>query len=56
MTRRGHPFRVEQLSSFGEDSDGELYALSQDGSVYQFVKAPLGRLGRPAEPAAPPPV
>ena len=39
VMRRGHPFRVEQLSSFGEDSDGELYALSQGGSVYKFVKA-----------------
>jgi Glucose / Sorbosone dehydrogenase len=39
VTRRGHPFRVEGLSSFGEDSDGELFALSQGGSVYQFVKA-----------------
>jgi len=39
VTRRGHPFRVEGLTSFGEDSDGELFALSRDGSVYQFVKA-----------------
>ena len=39
VTRRGHPFRVEELTSFGEDSDGELFALSRDGSVYQFVKA-----------------
>jgi glucose/arabinose dehydrogenase len=37
VTRRGHPFRVDQLTSFGEDSDGELFALSRDGSVYQFV-------------------
>jgi glucose/arabinose dehydrogenase len=39
VTRRGHPFRVPSLSSFAQDSEGELYALSQNGSVYQFVKA-----------------
>ena len=39
VTRRGHPFRVPKLTSFAEGSDGELFALSQDGSIYQFVKA-----------------
>src|SRR5690606_28448430 len=27
---------VEQLSSFGEDHDGKLYALSLDGAVYRL--------------------
>jgi glucose/arabinose dehydrogenase len=39
VTRRGHPFRVPELTSFGEDLNGELYALSRNGTVYQFVKA-----------------
>jgi glucose/arabinose dehydrogenase len=39
VTRRGHPFRVAKLASFAEGSDGELYALSQDGSIFQVVKA-----------------
>ncbi|MGI5272761.1 PQQ-dependent sugar dehydrogenase [Nonomuraea sp. CA-218870] len=30
---------VEQLSSFGEDHDGELYALSLSGSVYRIDPA-----------------
>ena len=30
---------VSQLSSFGEDSDGELYALSLDGPVYRLDPA-----------------
>jgi hypothetical protein len=30
---------VENLSSFGEDADGELYALSLSGGVYRIVPA-----------------
>lgn len=37
--RRGHPFRVPNLTSFGEDLAGELYAVSRDGTIYQFVRA-----------------
>lgn len=32
--------RVEQLSSFGEDRDGELYALSLAGPVYRLDAGP----------------
>jgi glucose/arabinose dehydrogenase len=39
VTRRGHPFRVRNLTSFAEDLAGELYAISRDGVIYQFVKA-----------------
>jgi glucose/arabinose dehydrogenase len=39
VTRRGHPFRIRGLTSFGEDVDGELYAVSSDGSLYRFVRA-----------------
>jgi glucose/arabinose dehydrogenase len=37
VTRRGHVFRVPQLSSFGEDADGELYLVSQAGTVYRLA-------------------
>jgi glucose/arabinose dehydrogenase len=32
--------RVQQLSSFGEDSNGELYVTSLDGRVLRFVASP----------------
>jgi hypothetical protein len=31
------PFSVPQLSSFGEDAKGELYATSLSGRVYRIV-------------------
>jgi glucose/arabinose dehydrogenase len=33
---RREPFRVSSLSSFGEDSAGELYAVSLDGVIYRI--------------------
>jgi hypothetical protein len=39
VARRGHPFRIAELTSFAEDGVGNLYVLSRDGSVYRFVKA-----------------
>ena len=39
VARRGHPFRVPNLTSFAEDGLGNLYVLSRNGSVYRFVKA-----------------
>jgi glucose/arabinose dehydrogenase len=33
---RRHPFRVSALSSFGEDARGELYLVSQGGTVYRL--------------------
>jgi glucose/arabinose dehydrogenase len=35
---RREPFSVSNLSSFGEDSAGELYATSLDGTVYKLSR------------------
>ena len=34
---RTEPFRIEALTSFGEDTAGELYATSSDGNVYRLT-------------------
>ncbi len=36
---RREPFTVESLTSFGTDAAGELYLLSQDGTIYRLVGA-----------------
>ncbi len=51
VSRRGHPFGVPNLTSFGEDLDGELYALSRDGSIYQLVAGHVAVAGT-RDPAA----
>jgi glucose/arabinose dehydrogenase len=33
---RREPFKVSNLSSFGEDAAGELYAVSLDGTIYKL--------------------
>jgi glucose/arabinose dehydrogenase len=33
---RTEPFRIDSLSSFGEDATGELFAISHDGVVYRI--------------------
>ena len=38
VTRRGYQFRVAQLSSFSEDADGELYLVSQGGTIYRLAQ------------------
>ena len=35
---RREPFRVENLSSFGEDAAGELYLVSHDGTIYRLER------------------
>jgi glucose/arabinose dehydrogenase len=37
LTRRGQEFRVPKLSSFAEDEDGELYLVSQGGTIYRLA-------------------
>ncbi len=37
VSRRGHPFRVPGLTSFAEDSQGELYLLTSDGVIRQLA-------------------
>jgi glucose/arabinose dehydrogenase len=32
------PFRIESLSSFGEDARGELYVVSRKGVIYRLVR------------------
>jgi glucose/arabinose dehydrogenase len=36
VSSREQPFRVPQLSSFAEDGDGELYLVSQGGTIYRL--------------------
>ena len=36
--KRALPFRVSQLSSFGEDARGRVYAVSLDGPVYRLAQ------------------
>jgi hypothetical protein len=31
------PFRINGLSSFGEDAAGELYAVAHDGTIYRVT-------------------
>jgi glucose/arabinose dehydrogenase len=38
-TLRAEGFRVPALTSFGEDEDGELYLVSQKGSLYRLAAA-----------------
>ena len=33
---RTEPFRIDSLSSFGENADGELFAVSHDGLIYRL--------------------
>jgi glucose/arabinose dehydrogenase len=35
---RTEPFKVAQLSSFGEDADGELYLVSLGGTIYKLTR------------------
>ncbi|HWM14709.1 MAG TPA: PQQ-dependent sugar dehydrogenase, partial [Gaiellaceae bacterium] len=37
VTRQGQEIRVPELSSFAEDEDGELYLISQGGTIYRLV-------------------
>ncbi len=53
-TDRGEGARVDNLNSFGEDSCGRLYAVSENGPVYR-VAGPAAAVCRPPA-AAPAPV
>ena len=33
---RVEPFRVESLTSFGENAAGELFAVSGEGTIYRI--------------------
>jgi glucose/arabinose dehydrogenase len=37
VSRRGHPFRIPGLTSFGEDANGELYLVSSDGTIRRLA-------------------
>ena len=45
--RTDRDLRVEQLSSFGEDARGRVYATSLDGPVYRLVAAVIARVRAP---------
>jgi hypothetical protein len=34
---RNEPFTIENLTSFGEDPAGELYAVSGNGTLYRLT-------------------
>jgi hypothetical protein len=34
---RREPFRVPELTSFGEDAAGEIYAASRGGKIYRLT-------------------
>ena len=38
VSKRREPFHVASLSSFGEDSSGELYAVSLEGRIYRLAR------------------
>ena len=40
VSRRGHPYEVADLTSFAEDSQGELYILSAGGTIFRLVPRP----------------
>jgi len=33
---RSEPFRIPELTSFGEDADGEIYAASRNGTIFRL--------------------
>jgi hypothetical protein len=34
---RKEPFKIPGLTSFGEDAQGGLYAVSENGSIYRIA-------------------